>query len=88
MWKYVGTLCGNQPQDCQKIMNVIKADAVSAVRADANGSGTLPGVPAGTYYLMISGVYNKLPLAWGQAVQVRAGQNSITLDLRNATPVN
>ena len=57
-------------------------------RADASGGGTFPGVPPGTYYLMVSAIYNKQSLVWGQPVHVNTGQNSITLDLRNATPLN
>jgi hypothetical protein len=86
-YAYVGTACGNRTPDCQKIMDAIKADAASSVRADANGRGIFPGVPAGVYYLMISTVYNGKPFAWGQAVQLRAGANSLTLDLSNATPI-
>jgi hypothetical protein len=37
---------------------------------------------------MISARYNNQPLVWGQAVQLKAGANSITLDQRNATPLN
>jgi hypothetical protein len=44
--------------------------------------------PPGTYYLMISTVFNRLPLVWGQAVQLNAGANSIVLDQRNAVPLN
>jgi hypothetical protein len=84
---YVGTTCGNRTPDCQKIMDAIKADAASSVRADANGRGTFPGVPPGVYYLMISTVYNSKPFAWGQAVQLKPGANSVTLDLSNATPI-
>jgi len=84
---YVGTACGNRTPDCQKIMDAIKADAASSVRADANGRGTFPGVAPGVYYLMISTVYNSKPLAWGQAVQLKPGANSVTLDLSNATPI-
>jgi hypothetical protein len=58
------------------------------VRADANGRGTFPGVPPGTYFLMISAIYNRQPLVWGQAVQLSAGANSVTLDQHNATPLN
>ncbi len=87
-YKYVGTLCGMRSPDCQKAMDGIKADAASAVRADANGSGTLPGVPPGTYYLMISTIFNRQSLVWGQAVQINPGANSMTLNLRNATPLN
>jgi len=87
-YKYAGVACGTQTPDCAKIKASINVDAASAVRADANGAGTMPGVPPGTYYLMISAVYNKQPLIWGQAVQLNAGPNSITLDARNATPLN
>jgi hypothetical protein len=44
-------------------------------------------VAPGVYYLMISTVYNSKPLAWGQAVQLKPGANSVTLDLSNATPI-
>jgi hypothetical protein len=66
----------------------ITASTISAVRADGNGAGTFPGVPPGTYYLMISAVYNRQPYVWGQAVEVRAGANSLALDLRSAVPLN
>jgi hypothetical protein len=55
------------------------------VRADANGAGVFPGVPPGTYYLMISTRYNNQALVWDQAVQIKAGPNSLTLNRANAT---
>jgi hypothetical protein len=70
------------------MMDAVKAAAISSIRADANGAGTLPGVPPGTYYLMISTVYNKKPLVWGQAVQLKAGANSVTLNQQSATPLD
>jgi hypothetical protein len=87
-YKYAGNACGNKTPDCQKIGDAIKVSAASAVRADANGSGTFPGVPPGTYYLMISTRYNNQALVWGQPVQIKAGANSLTLATGNATPVN
>jgi len=45
-------------------------------------------VPSGTYYLMISTRYNNHGFAWGQAVQLKSGQNSLTLDQSNATPID
>ena len=88
-YKYVATACGPaRTNDCQKIIDAIKADTASAVRADGNGSGAFPGVVPGTYYLMISGRYNNQALVWGQAVQLKPGANSISLDQRNATPLN
>ena len=85
---YAGTACGNKTPDCPKISEAVKVSAASAVRADANGSGTFPGVPPGTYYLMISAIYNKQPLIWGQAVELKAGSNSLKLDQSNAIPNN
>jgi hypothetical protein len=87
-YKYGGSACGTNSPDCPKVKAAISASAASAVRADANGAGTFPGVPPGTYYLMISAVYNKQPYVWGQAVQIHAGANSLALDLRSATPLN
>ncbi|WP_348264368.1 hypothetical protein P8935_07490 [Telmatobacter sp. DSM 110680] len=87
-FKFLGLACGNRTPDCQTIMNAIKAGAVSSVRADVNGGATFPGVPPGTYYLMISTRFNNQALVWLQAVRVNAGSNSMTLDARNATAIN
>jgi len=87
-YKYAGAACAGRTPDCQKINDAIKVSAASAVRADANGSGTFPGVAPGTYYLMISAPFNNQALVWGQAVQLKPGSNSVTLDQSNATPIN
>jgi hypothetical protein len=87
-YKHVATVCFNKTPECQKVTDAIKLDAASAVRADASGNAIFPGVPPGTYYLMISTRYNNQPLAWGQAVQLKAGPNSMALDQSNATPIN
>jgi hypothetical protein len=87
-YKYAGMACGQKTPDCPKVSAAVQTSAASAVRADANGSGTLPGVPPGTYYLMISAIVNQKPVVWGQAVQLKAGANTVTLDQRTATPIN
>jgi hypothetical protein len=89
-YKYVGSACGGPTRaaDCPKIMAAINASAASAVRADAGGNGTFPGVPPGTYYLMISARYNNQALVWGHAVQLKLGANSLTLNPGDATPIN
>lgn len=87
-YKYAGAACANRTPDCQKINDAIKASAASAVRADANGQGTFPGVPPGTYYLMISARYNNQSLVWGQAVVLQPGANSLKLDQTSAIPIN
>jgi len=70
------------------MIDAIKSNSVSAVRADVNGNGVFEGVAPGTYYLMISTRYNNQALVWSQAVQITPGIHSITLDQRNATPIN
>jgi hypothetical protein len=87
-YKYAGMACGNKTADCPKVSAAVQASAASAVRADANGSGTFPGVPPGTYYLMISAIVNQKSLVWGQAVQLKAGANTLKLDMQTATPLN
>jgi hypothetical protein len=87
-YKYVAAIYTSRTPERQKALDAVKASAASAVRADAKGSGTFPGVPPGTYYLMISTRYNNHPLAWGQTVQLKSGQNSMTLDQTNATPID
>lgn len=82
-----GTACANRTPDCQKFGAVWKADAISAARADATGKATLPGVPAGTYFLAISTRYNNQPIVWDMKVDLKAGMNSVTLDPRNAAPL-
>jgi hypothetical protein len=87
-YKYLGIACGQRTPECPKIIAAVQADTASAARADAAGKGTMPGVPAGTYYLMISTRYNNQALVWDEAVQLKAGENSMALDLRNGRVVN
>ncbi len=87
-YKALALACGNRTPDCQKMVDAIKANAVSAVRSETNGNATFNGIAPGTYYLMISTRYNNQGLVWSQAVQITPGSNSLTLDQRNATPVN
>jgi len=72
--------------DCQKYLQAISADSAAGLKADANGKTTLPGVPAGTYYLMVSTLYNNQPIYWDLRVELKEGANSLTLEQRNAAP--
>ena len=83
-YKVFGNACGQRTPDCQKMVSVLNADVAAAIRADAGGKATFSGVPAGSYYLMISAVYNKQSLFWGQPVNLKAGANSLMLTQNNA----
>jgi hypothetical protein len=82
--KVVAGLCGTRTPECQKALAAITSDAASAIRADITGKAAFPGVPPGSYYLMISTQYNKQNLSWAFKVELQAGANSVTLDQRNA----
>jgi hypothetical protein len=86
-YKFAGMACGNRTPDCPKINDAIKAAAISAARADMSGSAMLPGVPPGTYYLMISARIGTQSFVWDGPVQLKPGANSLRLDQRNASPI-
>ena len=47
----------------------------------------MPPVPPGTYYLMISAHYNNEALVWDMPIQLKTGNNSLTLSQTNASVV-
>jgi len=80
--------CMNRQPSCQQGIAAVNASTVSGTRADANGEGQLPGVPPGRYNFYCSGAYNRQLYKWDLKVELKSGVNSLTLDQRNATPVN
>jgi hypothetical protein len=84
--KAVKDACANQTPDCRKYLLAISADTATGLASDANGKVTLPGVPPGIYYLMVSNQKNTT--YWELKLQLKAGPNSATLDQHNAIPLN
>jgi hypothetical protein len=80
--------CGIGMPDCQKITDSLRGEGASSARSDATGKAVLPGVPPGSYFVMISVVYNNQPLFWNFKVDLKPGANTATLDARNAVPLN
>jgi hypothetical protein len=88
-FKVMGANCGpGRTPDCQRLLAGINADTASTIRSDVTGKAIFPGVPPGTYYLMISALYNQKTIFWGFKVELKAGPNILTLDARSAVPVN
>jgi len=83
--KAVKDACASQTPDCRKYLLAISADTASGLASDANGKVTLPGVPPGIYYLMVSNQKNTT--YWELKLQLKSGPNSATLDQRNAVPL-
>jgi hypothetical protein len=84
--KAVKDACASQTPDCRKYLLAISADTATGLASDANGKVTLPGVPPGIYYLMVSNQKNTT--YWELKLQLKSGPNSATLDQRNAVPLN
>jgi hypothetical protein len=84
--KAVKDACANPTPDCRKYLLAISADAATGLASDANGKATLPGVPPGIYYLMVSNPKNTT--YWELKLQLKSGPNSATLDQHNAVPLN
>jgi hypothetical protein len=85
--KVYAQACQSHSPNCQKVVQTWKATAVSVVRGDVTGKATLPGVPPGTYYLMISIRHNNQPTLWDLKLDLKPGANTLTVDQRNAVPV-
>ena len=59
----------------------------SAARADITGKAVLPGVPPGTYYMLVSIRISNQPILWDVKLDLKPGANSLTLDPKNAVPL-
>jgi hypothetical protein len=81
--KAMTSACEKKAPDCQIAIGSIIADSATAAKTDADGKARLPAAPPGVYYLFGIGQYQGKPLVWNVKVQIKAGENSITLDQRN-----
>jgi hypothetical protein len=84
----LGAACTKHTPDCQTMLNAIKEQKAALAFSDGNGKATFPGLPPGSYYLMISTRYNNQNFRWGFQVNLKEGQNSVTLDQNNGVPAN
>ncbi len=84
----LGAACTKHTPDCQTMLNAIKEQKAALAFSDGNGKATFPGLPPGSYYLMISTRYNNQGLRWGFKVDLKSGLNSVTLDQSNGVPAN
>jgi protein SCO1/2 len=66
-----------------RIMKAIKPHVIATVTTDSNGKGQFEAVPAGTYYLFGIGDISKALAFWDLEVDLKSGQNSLTLDRKN-----
>jgi hypothetical protein len=77
--------CEQKTPDCRKYLLAISADAATGLAADASGRATLPGVPPGTYFLVVSN--EKSTIYWEMKLVLKSGTNTASLDQHNAVPM-
>jgi hypothetical protein len=77
--------CEQKTPDCRKYLLAISADAATGLAADASGKATLPGVPPGTYFLVVSNEKNTI--YWELKLVLKSGANTASLGQHNAVPM-
>jgi len=81
----MNAVCTKQTPECQKAVAAIIADSATAVKSGPDGKAAFPAVLPGIYYVFGMGQHQGKPLLWNVRVQIKAGDNSVTLDERNAS---
>ena len=82
------TGCESRQPICQQGFVGLMAVGVGGVKIDTKGKAQFPPLPAGTYYLVGSAVYANRQMIWDLRIDIKPGANSVTLDQRNAAPIN
>jgi hypothetical protein len=80
--------CQTRAPACQQGGSALKPYMLGIATTDANGHAQSPPLPAGRYWVFGDGRIDNRPMLWSQAVDVRGGPASLTLDQHNATPVD
>jgi hypothetical protein len=80
--------CQAHAPTCQQGGLALKPYLLGIATTDANGHAQSPPLPPGRYWVFGDGPINNRPMLWNQMVEVKGGPISLTLDDRNATPVN
>ena len=79
--------CVNKAPACEKGIRALQAFSVGYVTTDANGHAQTPTLPAGRYWVLSDAKVGNKRLMWHELVDLKAGNQSLTLDQRNAMPV-
>ena len=79
--------CREKTPDCEKGVRALNAYSVGYIKTDANGHALTPTLPAGRYWVLSDAKVGNKRLMWHELVDVKAGTQSVTLDQRNAMPV-
>ena len=79
--------CTEKTPDCEKGARALNVYSVGYIKTDANGHAQTPTLPAGRYWVLSDAKVGNKRMMWHELVDLKAGKQSITLDQRNAMPV-
>ena len=79
--------CAERTPDCEKGARALNAYSVGYIKTDANGHAQTPTLPVGRYWVLSDAKVGSKRLMWHELVDLKAGNQSLTLDQRNAMPV-
>jgi hypothetical protein len=79
--------CAANSPACAQGRQALVADTAAATTMDAGGKGQSQPVPAGRYYVFGSVFVAGRPMIWNMPIELKAGINSVTLDMQGLTPV-
>jgi hypothetical protein len=76
---------GGVQERCNVAMRALTAGTIGAVQTDSEGRGKTPALTPGRYYLVGFVPYKGHTLLWHLPVDVKAGQNAVTLNPQNGS---
>ena len=79
--------CAERTPDCEKGARALNTYSVGYIKTDANGHAQTPTLPVGRYWVLSDAKVGNKRLMWHELVDLKAGNQSLTLDQRNAMPV-
>ena len=79
--------CVAKAPDCEKGARALQPYIVGTATTDANGHAQPAALPAGRYWVFGDAKVGDKRLMWHELVDLKAGNQSLTLDQRNAKPV-
>jgi len=80
--------CASKAPDCEKGARALQPHSVGSLTTDANGRVQTPPLPVGRYWVLSDTKVGNKRVMWHELVDLKAGTQSLTLDQRNAIPVD
>ncbi len=80
--------CQSKTPECQQGAVALKTYTVGIATTDATGHAQTPALPAGRYWVVSEGKLDNRHVMWNAPVDVKDGSAALTLDQRNALPVD